>query len=483
MNSQPTGLKFGAILGGLCVVLVVVWIWFSSSGVPRDASPAPVVNRVLELDGKGSYVEIPPDLFTNLQEATVEGWVKWENFGYYSRIFNYGNELLYVSVDNFERGPDLQFELHAKGADNTYVTARNILETNQWFHIAAVSGQAGMKLYLNGMLIRSERSQNSFATLQNGYPNGPTNRFFFGHGSRGEDDFHGQMDEIRVWRVARTPAQLQENMLKRLTGREPGLAGLWNFDEITHGLVKDGCPQGHDGRMVGNARVVEAKLPLASDLASVEPRIASRTLTYEQIRILRSVIGNPQADKLKELLQKEPGLVHARYLFSPSVTECTPLHEAVSKYQRIQHERGGQMVDYTDGKHKEIVQLLLARKAEVNAQDQQGFAPLHVAAGCYESFYIQLVEHKVDLVPLLLARQANVNLRDRQGDTPLHVTAAKFNRAVAEALLAHQANVHARNNKGLTPLGVAVRSEATEPYLTKAQSAIIKTLQQHGATE
>ena len=77
MNSQPTGLKFGAILGGLCVVLVVVWIWFSSSGVLRDASPAPVVNRVIELDGKGSYVEIPPDLITNLQEAAVEGWVKW----------------------------------------------------------------------------------------------------------------------------------------------------------------------------------------------------------------------------------------------------------------------------------------------------------------------------------------------------------------------------------------------------------------------
>lgn len=57
MNLQPTGLKFGAILGGLCVVLVAVWIWFSSSGALRDASPAPVVNRVLELDGFGLVIE------------------------------------------------------------------------------------------------------------------------------------------------------------------------------------------------------------------------------------------------------------------------------------------------------------------------------------------------------------------------------------------------------------------------------------------
>jgi hypothetical protein len=35
-----------------------------------------VFNRVLEFDDKGSYLAIPPDLITNLQEAAVEGWVK-----------------------------------------------------------------------------------------------------------------------------------------------------------------------------------------------------------------------------------------------------------------------------------------------------------------------------------------------------------------------------------------------------------------------
>ena len=34
-------------------------------------------NRVLDLDGTNSYVELGPDIFTNLTDATVEGWVKW----------------------------------------------------------------------------------------------------------------------------------------------------------------------------------------------------------------------------------------------------------------------------------------------------------------------------------------------------------------------------------------------------------------------
>ena len=41
------------------------------------AQPAP--NRVLELDGNGSYVELPPNIFKDLEQVTVEGWVRWDS--------------------------------------------------------------------------------------------------------------------------------------------------------------------------------------------------------------------------------------------------------------------------------------------------------------------------------------------------------------------------------------------------------------------
>src|SRR6476660_1669308 len=45
-------------------------------------------NRVLQLDGTNSFVELPAGAFTNLDEVTVEGWVKWEGFENMSRFFD-----------------------------------------------------------------------------------------------------------------------------------------------------------------------------------------------------------------------------------------------------------------------------------------------------------------------------------------------------------------------------------------------------------
>jgi len=58
---------------------------------PLFAQPA-ATNHVLELDGNGSYVELPPNIFNNFDEATVEAWVKWRSFaiGDSSRFFSYG---------------------------------------------------------------------------------------------------------------------------------------------------------------------------------------------------------------------------------------------------------------------------------------------------------------------------------------------------------------------------------------------------------
>ena len=49
-----------------------------AGGSTLNSQPA-VTNRVLELDGTNSYVELPPNIFNDLTEATVEGWVEVES--------------------------------------------------------------------------------------------------------------------------------------------------------------------------------------------------------------------------------------------------------------------------------------------------------------------------------------------------------------------------------------------------------------------
>src|SRR5207248_11313219 len=52
------------------------------------AAPA---ESAVSLDGTDSYVELPPNIFDNLDEATIGGWVKWDRLGRRpERFFNYG---------------------------------------------------------------------------------------------------------------------------------------------------------------------------------------------------------------------------------------------------------------------------------------------------------------------------------------------------------------------------------------------------------
>src|SRR2546427_10005495 len=69
-------------------------------------------NRVLELDGNGSYVELPANIFNDLTEATVEGWVMWERIGRWSRFYGYGGERRSLAIVNREDSTALRFQLN-----------------------------------------------------------------------------------------------------------------------------------------------------------------------------------------------------------------------------------------------------------------------------------------------------------------------------------------------------------------------------------
>ncbi|HEX5064997.1 MAG TPA: LamG-like jellyroll fold domain-containing protein [Myxococcota bacterium] len=57
--------------------------------------------------------------------------------------------------------------------------------------------------------------------------------------------FHGVIDEVRVWRVARSGAQIVAAMNELVSPATPGLAAAWHFDEARTGVAFDGGPDGH----------------------------------------------------------------------------------------------------------------------------------------------------------------------------------------------------------------------------------------------
>lgn len=56
--------------------------------VGAQAAPGP--NRVLQLDGDGDWVQLPAAAFAGLEQATIEAWVRWADFSYYSQWIAFG---------------------------------------------------------------------------------------------------------------------------------------------------------------------------------------------------------------------------------------------------------------------------------------------------------------------------------------------------------------------------------------------------------
>jgi ankyrin repeat protein len=141
------------------------------------------------------------------------------------------------------------------------------------------------------------------------------------------------------------------------------------------------------------------------------------TLIWSGIAFCGPIHGAANAGdlaKVKALLITNPELVSSK-----DANKETPLHLAV---------HGG----FTD-----IVELLLANGADVNAKDYIGQTPLS-QAGIY----------KTALVELLLVHGADANAKDHRGFTPLYHAAMMGNRAVAELLLAHGAEVNVERDNG-----------------------------------
>jgi signal transduction histidine kinase/CheY-like chemotaxis protein len=253
------------------------------------AAPALAQNQVLELDGKKAYVQLPPRIFDTLTEATVEAWVRWDDWGYFSQWFAFG-------ADGQWRGMGLNHQFNSSilqffsytGPLNTQgqlylVQAGTDLHLSQWCHMAAASGPGGMGFYLNGVLVGQHGYEGSFAALA------PTENNYLGKSNWKENAyFHGALDEVRVWSVARTGEQIRAGMGQGLRGDEAGLVGLWNFDG---GDARDAARQGHHGQLLGGARCAAAPFPGAGPapppavLAGVLNDERGRSVPYGDLRL------------------------------------------------------------------------------------------------------------------------------------------------------------------------------------------------------
>ena len=281
-TTSPRFLLFFIMRATGPLTLVITLIALLCAAPALAAGP----NRVLDLDGDGDFIELPAGIFTELQEATVEAWVRWGKPGRYAQVIGFGSQWQTLGINTWEATTALQFFIYDRDRNLHLVSSHRFYDyestglllpiadfpigdllTNQWRHIAAVSGPGGMKLFLDGVLVGADDYTGSFADIGDG------SRNLIGRPHWDENEpFEGQIDEVRVWATSRTRTQIRAAMHQRLSGDEEGLVGLWNFDGD---CAQDRSPSGHHGALAGDARCIEQAWPTAAArLAVVHGRVS-----------------------------------------------------------------------------------------------------------------------------------------------------------------------------------------------------------------
>jgi len=144
----------------------------------------------------------------------------------------------------------------------------------------------------------------------------------------------------------------------------------------------------------------------------------------------------------------------ANALVEPSRNE-TVLHVAVEK-------------DYSS-----VVEALLAKGADPNAQDSEGTTPLHLAAG----------QDSVEIASMLIASGAQIDAKNAFGSTALHIAAFQGQHDTVDLLVKAGASVDAQENDERTALhGAALKNELTICQTLVKASAQVDLKEKDGKT-
>ena len=216
---------------------------------------APTSESALSFDGSNDYVEVAHDDALNPDtELTLEAWVKLTTPTKDQKIFGK------TTIGNGYNLGVINGHLYPSIWDTNgtrYNAQWGTIPAGVWTHLA-VTWQSGgyMVGYINGEEVgRIQASNNPIGTNTNPLRIGAAPwdpRYYF---------VAGLIDEVRVWNRARTAAEIQADMYRRLTGSEDGLVAYWPFDEGTGTTTADATGHGHDGTLINGPTWKAANAP------------------------------------------------------------------------------------------------------------------------------------------------------------------------------------------------------------------------------
>ncbi len=216
-------------------------------------------DMAMQFNGNGDYVSLP-DLIWQPTAFTIEFWLKPYSLNNYNQQIGVGwGEFLFHAASNgsFYAGT-------ATGSSRVQSPA-STLQLNEWSHCAITFDNGLLNVYHNGHLLGTQTNA-SLPAAWNGE---------FNIGSGDGNTIDGELDEFRIWEVAQTQQQIQENMhltMEVEQGCTEGLIVYHQFNNLNTNSLSDvfGYAMGTTN---GDVALVTSSIPVGEGFANMQTEI------------------------------------------------------------------------------------------------------------------------------------------------------------------------------------------------------------------
>ena len=186
-----------------------------------SAVRAPARAYVLTPSSHGNTTALTPDVRLEGRAFTIEGWI------YLPSLRNTRNDIAY----QYPGTGRFSLEIDKNTSKlSCWFNGRNLkssdLNIGEWTHFALVRSGSSAQFYLNG---EADTSTNGFHNID--VVDTPFTLFRLISGQPEGTAFAGRLTEVRIWRTARTQAEIESCRMRRLSGAQDGLLGCWPLTE------------------------------------------------------------------------------------------------------------------------------------------------------------------------------------------------------------------------------------------------------------
>ena len=215
-------------------------------------------NYALQFDGVNDYVSVTAANSLNfVNEVTIEAWFKWTGEGNddWPAIVCKGhadseNYALFIN----KSGRLIHFVINTEYGRQYIESPFNIILPNIWHYVAATYDGSIVKINVDGQFVTEQFITGTLITNNESV--------MIGCRDSSECYFDGQIDEVRLWNIARTEQEINKYMFQELSSNEQGFVGYWQFNEGDGDIAYDKTANENNGSLKVVYTWIESSAPI-----------------------------------------------------------------------------------------------------------------------------------------------------------------------------------------------------------------------------